>query len=134
MTLKWIKIIHVRNLKSRNFRANNLLMFTDNKVFHPTPKLLFQKLIGGDLRYLNGRILEPSAGKGDMIDYIKNNFGWNMTDDLRIDAIENDSRLVNELVSKGINVVGDDFLTYETFKEYDYIVMNQLSVSGADDV
>jgi len=109
-------------------------MFTDNKDFYPTPKPLFQKLIGGDLRYLNGRILEPSAGKGDMIDYIKNNFGWNMTDDLRIDAIENDSRLVNELVSKGINVVWDDFLTYETFKEYDYIVMNPPFLNGADHV
>src|SRR5690625_1438127 len=134
MTLKYIKKIHVRKLKSRHSREDNQLMFTDNNDSYLTTMPLFQKLIGGDLRYLNGRILEPSAGKGDMIDYIKNNFGWNMTDDLRIDAIENDSRLVNELVSKGINVVGDDFLTYETFKEYDYIVMNQLSVSGADDV
>src|SRR5699024_11481902 len=40
----------------------------------------------------------------------------------------------NERVSKRINVVCDDILTYETFKEYDYIVMNPSFLNGADHV
>lgn len=34
----------------------------------------------------------------------------------------------------GINVVWDDFLTYETFKEYDYIIMNPPFSNGVDHV
>src|SRR5690625_3292226 len=49
-----------------------------------------------------------------------------------IDAIENDPRLVNTLMGAGYNVVWNDFLTYETFKEYDYIIMNPPFSNGVD--
>jgi len=67
-----------------------------------------------------------------MIEYIKKECGWGNRDDLSIDAIESDNRLINELTRKGINVVWDDFLTYETFKEYDFIVMNPPFSDGVD--
>lgn len=105
-------------------------MFTDNKDFYPTPRDLFYKLIDGK-RYIDGRILEPSAGKGDLIKYIKE---LNRRDSVRVDAIENDPRLSNVLMSEGINVVWDDFLTYKTFKEYDYIIMNPPFSNGVDHV
>src|SRR5690606_19572067 len=83
-------------------------------------------------RHLDGRILEPSAGKGDLIGYIKGLMG--RREAYRIDAIENDSRLSNILMSEGINVVWDDLLTYKTFKEYDYIIMNPPFSNGVDHV
>lgn len=83
-------------------------------------------------RHLDGRILEPSAGKGDLIGYIKDLMG--RREAYRIDAIENDPRLSNILMSEGYNVVWDDFLTYKTFKEYDYIIMNPPFSNGVDHV
>lgn len=97
------------------------MIYTDNKDFYPTPKALFERLLY-DKRYLDGRILEPSAGKGDMIRYIKAKMG--RRERYPIDAIENDPRLVNHLLGDGYSVVWDDFLTYKTYKEYDYIIMN----------
>ncbi|MBS4195347.1 DUF4942 domain-containing protein [Lederbergia citri] len=105
-------------------------MFTDNKDFYPTPKELFYKLMNGK-RYLAGRILEPSAGKGDLIKYIRELPRHNKS---RIDAIEKDERLAGLLMSEGITVVWDDFLTYQTYKEYDYIIMNPPFSNGVDHV
>lgn len=101
-------------------------MFTDNKDFYPTPKHLYDKLTGG-VRYFASPILEPSAGSGDMIRYIKNR-----RNDYQIDAIENDMRLVSQLYSDNINVVWNDFLTYETFKEYGTIIMNPPFSNGVE--
>ncbi|WEG18606.1 DUF4942 domain-containing protein [Alkalihalophilus pseudofirmus] len=102
-------------------------MFNDNKDFYPTPEHLFYKLMNGK-RYLSGRILEPSAGKGDLIGHIKKLSNR----DVKIDAIEKDSRLSNILSGDGISVVWDDFLTYNTFKEYDFIIMNPPFSNGVD--
>lgn len=104
------------------------MIYTDNKDFYPTPRELFDKLVGGSR--ICGRILEPSAGKGDMIRYIREKF----RSEFRIDAIENDPRLVSALMGEGISVVWDDFLTYETYKEYDFIVMNPPFSNGVDHV
>jgi len=109
------------------------LIYTDNKDFYPTPKALFNRLTS-DIRRFDGNILEPSAGKGDMIRYIYDKQGWNGKDSVSIDAIENDERLVNVLVGEGYNVVWDDFLSYETYKEYDFIVMNPPFSNGVDHV
>lgn len=108
-------------------------MFSDNKDFYPTPESLFRQLVGSNIRYINGRILEPSAGKGDLIDLIRGE-GFSRRNNVKIDAIENDPRLVSQLVSDGHNVLWDDFLTYETYKEYDYIVMNPPFSNGVDHV
>lgn len=96
------------------------MIYTDNKDFYPTPRTLFDRLTEGTR--IHGRILEPSAGKGDLVQYIQDRRGHG--DPPRIDAIENDPRLVDILTGAGVSVVWDDFLTYETYKEYDFIVMN----------
>lgn len=109
-----------------------MTMFKDNPDFYPTPEDLFRKLVDRNRR-LDGRILEPSAGSGNLIRYIKNlnRYGGGGP---QVDAIENDSRLVSQLMTDGISVVWDDFLTYETYKEYDFIVMNPPFSNGVDHV
>ena len=88
-------------------------MFSDNKDFYPTPRTLFYQLMDGK-RFIDGLILEPSAGKGDLVKHI-----YELNRNAHVDAIENDPRLASLLMGDGISVVWDDFLTYETFKEYD---------------
>lgn len=104
-------------------------MFKDNKDFYPTPETLFYKLLNGK-RNFSGRILEPSAGVGTMIEYIKKMSHYNS--DLQIDAIEKDERLAAQLQAKNVSVVWDDFLTYETYKAYDTIIMNPPFSAGVD--
>jgi Domain of unknown function (DUF4942) len=103
-------------------------MFSDNKDLYPTPRALFYQLMDGK-RFIDGRILEPSAGKGDLVKHI-----YELNRNAHVDAIENDPRLASLLMGDGISVVWDDFLTYETFKEYDYIVMNPPFSNGVDHV
>src|SRR5690625_3858403 len=69
-----------------------------------------------------------------MIRYIHGVNRYSRSDALKIDAIENDPRLVNALMGEGYSVVWDDFLTYETYKEYDYIIMNPPFSNGVDHV
>src|SRR5690625_5096777 len=102
-------------------------LFSDNKDFYPTPQALFRRLTE-NVRHFSGRILEPSAGAGDMIHHIK----ARASRDVIIDAIENDSRLISQLYTDGHNVVWDDFLTYKTYKEYDFIIMNPPFSNGVD--
>ena len=43
-------------------------MFTDNKDFYPTPQNLIEKMLDGlDWKMIN-TILEPSAGKGNIVE------------------------------------------------------------------
>src|SRR5690625_1573664 len=114
-----------------NRKEGDILIYTDNKDFYPPPKPLFRQLVGNQ-RYLGGKILEPSAGKGDMIKYIKEMLG--RRDRYSIDAIANDPRLVCAFMGEGYSVVWDDFLTYETYKEYDYIIMNPPFSNGVKHV
>lgn len=69
---------------------------------------------------LKGRVLEPSAGKGNIVKYIQNKSGQS----LKVDVIENDPELAGFLMGSGYSVVWSDFLTFETYREYDSIVMN----------
>ncbi|MEN1968994.1 DUF4942 domain-containing protein [Lentibacillus sp. N15] len=104
-------------------------MFTDNKDFYPTPHSLYRLLVKGNRYISHGKILEPSAGKGNLIDYLQEG---NRNRKVKVDAIEKDSSLANDLMAKGINVVWDDFLTFSTYKEYDVIIMNPPFSSGVD--
>src|SRR5690625_3632712 len=100
-----------------------------NKDFYPTPDTVFMQLMLGK-RFLDCKILEPSAGKGDMVNLIQAKNG--RRDSYDIDVIEIDPELSNFLIGEGLNVVWDDFLTYETYKEYDYIIMNPPFSRGVD--
>lgn len=94
------------------------------KDFYPTPQNLIDKMLDGlDWKMIH-TILEPSAGKGNIVEALKKKEGWYTTIKLNIDCIENDINLRAVLKEKDFRVVHDDFLTYDTMKEYDLIIMN----------
>lgn len=103
-------------------------MFTDNKNYYPTPEHLINKMLSGlDFDRIKS-ILEPSAGKGDIVEKIKQKEKpetcnrYKVTYD--IDCVETDQNLQHILRGRGFRVVHDNFLSYDTMKEYDLIVMN----------
>lgn len=100
-----------------------------NKNFYPTPVGLIEKMTRGlDLKEIQ-TILEPSAGKGDIVEYIENKlnsyyystFNRNKYD---IDCIEIDEDLRATLKGKGYRIVHNNFLSFNTMKHYDLIIMN----------
>lgn len=99
----------------------------DNSDFYPTPSALAGKMMAMvDWKEVRS-VLEPSAGKGDLLEcmgsatYKRQRYSRNLED---IDCIEMDQNLRYILTGKGYRVVHDDFLTYHTQKRYDLIVMN----------
>lgn len=107
--------------------------------FYPTPKAVAYKML--DTVKLSGvnTILEPSAGKGDLvqayIDYYNEEWGRYHSisiSDCNVDCIEIDPDLQSILRGKGFHVVHNDFLTYNTYKQYDLILMNPPFDHGAE--
>ena len=103
-------------------------MFTDNKDFYPTPQNLIDKMLY-DLDFtMIKTILEPSAGKGDIVEALKKKEGnttrYYTKISFDIDCIEIDQNLQHILKGKNFRVVYNDFLTYNTMKEYDLIILN----------
>ena len=98
--------------------------------FFPTPPEIAGKLLSAVDWKCVETILEPSAGRGDLIECaIRRNggglsfrYGRCELDD--IDCIEIDPNLRALLIGKGFRVVHDDFLTYHTRKRYSLILMN----------
>ena len=98
--------------------------------FYPTPTEVAGRLLSAvDWRYVE-TVLEPSAGRGDLIECAfkrnRNRFrNYHYDDDLKdVDCIEIDPNLRATLTGKGFRVVHDDFLTFATRKRYDLILMN----------
>lgn len=104
-------------------------MFNNNVNFYPTPTNLIDKMLSGiDFKNINS-VLEPSAGKGDIAEAVKDNLKYSRSYGYRdhnwdIDTIEIDQNLQHILKGKNIRVIHDDFLTLNTYKRYDLIVMN----------
>lgn len=102
--------------------------------FYPTPPSLIEKMLSGlDLRTIQ-YILEPSAGKGNIIKGIldKHNmlYSWDRGK-INVDCIEIDRNLQSILrqmsadeENNNIHLVWDNFLTYNPYKKYDLIIMN----------
>lgn len=99
----------------------------------PTPKETIAKMIEpyvvrssilGNREYLkiNG-ILDPSAGKGDILDYLKKRFGRSL-DDRLLHAVEIVEDLRHVLRDKGYTVLDADFLGFSDPIKFDLIVMN----------
>lgn len=91
-----------------------------NKNFYPTPKPLIDKMISK----INGKpdnILEPSAGKGDIVERIKDSYNFQHQN---ISAIEQDHDLRATLRGKGIKVIDSNFLTYSGPDKFDLIIAN----------
>lgn len=103
-----------------------------NKNFYPTPPELIDKMLTGvDFTEIDS-VLEPSAGKGNLVDgyiekmknrtYYKYGYGYNYKKD--IDCIEIDNELQATLKGQGYRVVHNNFLSFQTHKKYDLILMN----------
>lgn len=98
-----------------------------DKNFFPTPENVVRKMLEGVNALDNKKILEPSAGKGDIIDYIlkyKTHYYGKEKFLSNVFCIEKNIDLQNILRSKKYKVVADDFLTYNSDYIFDYIIMN----------
>ena len=92
-----------------------------NKDFYPTPENLVLQMLQKVDKKRGMSILEPSAGKGNIVDKMLQFLSLKNSS---IDCIEKDSELQSFLKGKGYRLVFDDFLQYQTRKKYDLIVMN----------
>ena len=120
---------------------------SEDKQFYPTPPWLAEKMLDGIKRVKYDTVLEPSAGKGDLVNALLIKCGlkersW-YSSLPEVDCIEIDENL-RAILSKGIGgvsgfndddmtkvqIVHDDFLTYEPLKQYDLILMNPPFADG----
>lgn len=119
--------IHRINL----IKIRRSLMFNSN--FYPTPNDVIKKMIEDE--YFTGKkILEPSAGKGNICDYVSKSLRLYYGKEVRnnmIDCIELDYELQATLRGKDYSVIHNDFLTFVPDQYYDYIIMNPPFDDGA---
>jgi hypothetical protein len=96
--------------------------------FFPTPKDLIEKVLG--FAYINESdlVLEPSAGKGDILDVISKE----RNSKKNLHAVEINPTLREMLKLKGYEVVASDFLSYNPSFKYDRIIMNPPFEKGLD--
>lgn len=98
--------------------------------FYPTPKPLAEKMLEGINWNYVGSVLEPSGGKGDLADIVKEKMirahtgRWNNSYTPDIDVIEINPDLQSIIKGKGYRLIHNDFLNFNTYKKYDLIVMN----------
>jgi Methyltransferase small domain. len=85
--------------------------------YFPTPKATVEKMLAEANIEPGMSVLEPSAGKGNIADIIKEEHP-----NAEIEAVEPVPELRSILEAKGHSIVGRDFLEHEG--EYDRIVMN----------
>lgn len=108
---------------------------------YPSPPWLIEMLTEHLFRefrgkfHLSGKVLEPSAGRGDILDYISEKAmggysSYNRQSD-KLAAIEIDPSLQAVLREKGYRVIDSDFLEYPGFEKFDHIVMNPPFKDGA---
>lgn len=127
----------------------NLTITNGDDQFYPTPPSVSKKMLEGVKWDMIETILEPSAGKGDLIlaaaeaYYVQGRY---RSGSLDVDAVEidpylreickfnfsdkkkgqysYDDREFKVLSKVDLHMVHDDFLTYNTYKKYDLILMN----------
>lgn len=103
-------------------------MFGDD--FYPTPSTLVNRMLDKVDQTTVSTILEPSAGRGDMVEHILSAWHshWNKP---TIDTIEIEPELRAVLKDKGHAPIASDFLAFQSFKSYDLIMMNPPFSNGA---
>ena len=108
-----------------------------DKEFFPTPKSVIRKMLspylkGDEDKYSrDGRhsltemtILEPSAGKGDILDFITEEYKYSNRGFKKMYCIEQNTELQYILKEKNYKVIADDFLDYTGDYLFDLIIMN----------
>lgn len=76
------------------------------------------------LKIVGRTVLDPQAGKGDILSYILDNGPHYNRSTNNLYAIEIDPDLRAILVKKGFKVVGTDFFQYPGLQYFDFIIMN----------
>ena len=114
-----------------------MLKITGSEDYYPTPESLLEKITAGIDWPEAYYVLEPSAGRGNICDFLRkkaDSFKWSTYHrnlEMDIDCIEIEPEFRAILKDKGFRVVHDDFLTYHTYKHYDLIIMNPPFSVGA---
>lgn len=93
-------------------------LFTENADFYPTPTdVINTMMLGEDI--LGKTILEPSAGSGNIVSWLKENGAGEVI------ACEKD-KVLQKLLAGKCELIADDFLsvTSDQVSHVDYIVMN----------
>lgn len=105
-------------------------MFISDKNFYPTPKPLIKRMIGKiQLKETwDKKVLEPSAGKGDIIEALSDEYDYNMRNakyhKSNISAIEINENLQATLRGKEFKVIDSDFLSFAGPDKFDLIIGN----------
>lgn len=98
-----------------------------NDTYYPTPDTLIKKMIEKvDFKKVK-YILEPSAGKGAIVDWIKHHKAARTlytTKEIEIDCIEIEGEYQSILRGNGHTVIDSDFLTSNINTLYDLIIAN----------
>lgn len=102
---------------------NNI--FSNNPDFYPTPDAVIEQMMMGE-NILCKIVLEPSAGKGNIVDWLNINGAG------KVIACENDPN-IRKLLNGKCELIADDFLsvTADMVSHVDYIVMNPPFSQGA---
>lgn len=101
--------------------------------FYPTPQHIIKKILEPYIENLdNKHVLEPSAGKGDILDYIHKYHQYKHGISPILYAIEIDQELQYTLQGKQYQVIGNDFLKYSGDLYFDMIIMNPPFAYGTD--
>ena len=106
----------------------------DNQ-FYPTPESFLEQIYQDfykQISFFNAegkyaiKVLEPSAGKGDIAKFLENkgNDSWSKMPRCDIECIEIDPTLQATLKGLDFVVVYNDFLSFDTYTKYDLIFMN----------
>lgn len=93
--------------------------------FFPTPTKVIDRMIEESDIESGMTVLEPSAGKGNIAERIREEHK-----DITLDVVEFNNTLHDYLKSQDFNVVGEDFLKFEG--NYDRIIMNPPFEKGQD--
>ncbi len=94
--------------------------------FFPTPPELIERLIKLSGIRQGDKVLEPSAGKGDILDALRKHYG----DSIALSACEINSGLWEILKLKNYTLIEHDF--FEVEEPFDCIVMNPPFENGQD--
>lgn len=103
-------------------------LFTENADFYPTPEeVINTMMLGEDI--LGKTILEPSAGSGNIVKWLKNNGAGDVI------ACEKDKHL-QKLLAGDCNLLAEDFLsvTSDQVSHIDFIVMNPPFSNGVQHI
>lgn len=141
-----------------NLNIRDMTITQGKDQFYPTPPSVAEKMLAGlDMAYV-GTVLEPSAGKGDLVraiaeknrvhychrnldvdcceidPYLRQILQYNFSTEKKQEIIDQygyGNREYDLIDNTKLHVVHDDFLTYSSMKHYDLILMNPPFADGA---